>query len=74
MDIEQQKVVLHANGEAATLAGPFKSEYVFLLTMVTEHGTVRLSRVEEFVDSKLSAEEGGKVREAIAKVEEEGTH
>ena len=30
-----------------------------------------IERVEEFVDSKLSAEEGGKVREALAKGKEE---
>lgn len=64
--------MLHASGEATTLAGEFKSEYVFLLTMVRgSGGKVLLSRVEEFVDSKLAAEEGGKVRQAIANAKEE---
>ena len=54
-----------------TVAGSFKSEYIFLIT-VGRGGGGMIERVEEFVDSKLSAEEGGKVREALAKGKEEG--
>ncbi|KAF4628187.1 hypothetical protein G7Y89_g9965 [Cudoniella acicularis] len=60
VDPIQKKVVLYGKGEATTLAGPFKSEYVFLLTMVEENNDeIRISKVEEFVDSNLSIQEGG---------------
>lgn len=64
MDVGQTKVVLHASGEATTIAGPFRSEYIFTLHLTEDGHKVR--KVEEFVDSALSKDQGAKIREAIA--------
>lgn len=63
VDTDQKRVVMHGNGAATTLAGPFSSEYVFVLHM-TENGE-KIRKVEEFVDSALSKAEGQKIRDAL---------
>ncbi|KAI1187485.1 hypothetical protein F5B17DRAFT_399699 [Nemania serpens] len=49
VDVENRSVVLHADGTADTILGPFRNEYIFILKMDESGSKVR--RVEEFVDS-----------------------
>ncbi|KUL87488.1 hypothetical protein ZTR_04573 [Talaromyces verruculosus] len=63
VDTAQKRVVMHGSGSATTLAGPFSSEYIFILHM-TENGE-NIRKVEEFVDSALSKAEGQRIRDAL---------
>ncbi|KAI0911431.1 hypothetical protein F4823DRAFT_636351 [Ustulina deusta] len=51
IDVEKRSVIMHANGVADTILGPFRNEYIFTLKM-DETGT-KIRRVEEFVDSAV---------------------
>ena len=54
VDEEARKVVMHAYSTATTDLGDYSNEYMLVLQM-TEDGT-KVVRLEEFVDSKYSAE------------------
>ncbi|KAI3324031.1 hypothetical protein HD806DRAFT_496263 [Xylariaceae sp. AK1471] len=49
VDVDNRSVVLHADGTADTILGPFRNEYIFIVKM-DETGS-RIQHVDEFVDS-----------------------
>ena len=68
-DTLQDKVVIHASSKAATIAGPYNNEYMFILHL-NEAGT-QLKMVEEYVDSFRAKEQNWKLRAAIAESKKE---
>jgi ketosteroid isomerase-like protein len=54
VDVEARKVVLHLRSSAKTTAGPYKNQYIFILT-ISEDGE-KVDGVMEFLDSKYTAQ------------------
>jgi len=52
--IEDRRAAVYATMEAATVAGPYKNEYVFLLSF--DESGERLVRVVEMLDSAAARE------------------
>lgn len=54
VDVDSRKVSLHLKSKAATDAGPYENEYIFIL-MMSEDGQL-VDEVFEFLDSRYTAD------------------
>ena len=68
-DTEANTVVIHATGQAKTIAGPYNNEYIFILHL--NEDATKLKYVEEFVDSFVAKENGARLKAKIAEVKKE---
>jgi ketosteroid isomerase-like protein len=60
-DIVANKIVISATGSAETLAGPYRNDYIFVLSF-NKRGD-KVTKVVEFVDSKAALDFTAKIRE-----------
>jgi ketosteroid isomerase-like protein len=67
IDEVERRVVMHVSSKALTVMGEYANEYIFSLWMTEDGKTVE--RVEEFADSKYSADYFGKLGELVAGME-----